>query len=121
MVPGLSKNPNDTFLSWHLRNGQYFEAAKGWLQYVSLQIKAAQGEKAADEFRNRVIGEAAQTGNSTVKGFFSKDPASEVCEKWIGLLTNTQSDLINNKSEFNNELQDIAKFHKAVTEHNASR
>lgn len=120
MVPRLSKNPNDTFLSWHLRNGQYFEAAKGWLQYVSSRIKVSQGEKLADEFRSRVIGEAAQTGNSTVKGFFSKDPPAEVCEKWMSLLTSTESDLINNRSEFNNELEDIAKFYKAVTEYNAS-
>ncbi len=83
MVPGLSKKPSDAFLSWYLRNGQYFEAAKDWLQYVSLQIKTSQGEKLADEFRNRVIGKAALAGGLVVKGFFSKDPPSEVCENGL--------------------------------------
>ena len=121
MIPALSKSPIDAFTSWHLRNKQYFEAAQGWVHYVGTQVKAIRGQAAAVEFESRIVGDAAQTGESTVKGFFSRTPPSEVCERWIGLLFNSQSDLINDKSEFNNELQDIVKFHKAVTEWHALR
>ena len=119
-IPSLSKNPNDAFLSWHQRNNQYFEAAKDWLTYVVSNIKSKNGQEVADAFRKQVIGQAAQTGNTTVKGFFTKDTPTEVCEKWMGLLYNPQSDLINNKSEFNNDLEYLIKVKKEVTDWNAT-
>ena len=121
MVPSLSKSPIDAFTSWQLRNGKYFEASQGWINYVSSQVKATRGQAASDEFRKRVVGEAAKSGETTVKGFFSTTPRTEVCEKWIGLLFSPQSDLINNKSEFNNEVREIVEFHKAVSEWQSGR
>lgn len=113
-VPGLSKNPVEVFSRWQQRNGPYFEGAKGWVMYVASSIKAKQGQEKADDFTKTIVNQARQSAEMTTKKFFSgKEPPPEVCDKWLGILSSQQSDILASQ-EFRGDLQDILKFHKSV-------
>lgn len=122
-VPTAAGKIADAEHEWLVRNQDYFEAARGWLEYVKHMVATQEGTEAADAFKARTRDGFRRTAAKLVAKEIAQLPPDEArCSKWADLIYSGQGDL-DQELKYLAALKEILAFHRSVAawyDHSAS-